>query len=121
MYQTIQGKTIDGEIKIRYQRTMIVENDQGRHLCWLVGEPGPKHTGINLPKPKPKKIPKPDLPKFPVRVMFPNGAMSDYPSINQARKDIGVSNSVAHRSYEHGVPVARGRAKGCRFVPIMED
>lgn len=33
MYQTIQGKTIDGEIKIRYQRTMIVENDQGRHLC----------------------------------------------------------------------------------------
>lgn len=121
MYETIQGEKIDGEIIIRKQKTMVVQNDSGRHLCWLVGAPAPRHTGIKLPNTPPrKKIEKPERPMFPVRVIFPTGATKDFPSINQAAKSLGVANSVVLRNYNESTRVRRGIAKGCRFVPIME-
>jgi len=114
MYTTIDGEPIDGTVVSRRQKTMTVENENGRFLCWLQGEP----EVINHCPTLPAKRAKAGRESMAVRAIAPDGSFEDYSSITSAASDLHVSASVIQKNFKNETVVSKEIVKGYQFFKL---
>lgn len=121
MYQTIDGKWVEGEVINRYSRTMsVLTTAGGTVVCKLQGPAEPKVNNFNL---WPEKVA--ELKHYKrsfygkeqvaIRVVFPDGKHEDYHAIRGCANAIGFDKSEIARLIESGNPVQVGPLKGTTF------
>ena len=121
MYQTIDGRLVEGEVINRYSRTMIVLTaDGGTVVCKLQGPPEPKINTFNVSQEKRVELNHYKRSSYgkeqvAIRVLFPDGKHEDYHAIRGCANAIGFDKSEIARLIESGNPVQVGPLKGTTF------
>lgn len=131
MFETIDGRKVNGKVINRYQKTMsVLLEDGGTVTCKLQGDPQEKVNNFNKWPKTSKKI---DLKnvrssgkygknKIAIRVVFNDGKFEDYLSIRSCSSAIGLDKSEIARLIESGNVVRNGPLKGSTFHRMtLED
>lgn len=118
MYETIDGRMIDGEITARNERTMVVLGTDGyTHLCKLVGESVKQERRFIINEKKPGRSEK-FLGKKAIRVVYPNGEYEDFPSMQIAGERFKVSRHAVSKYCSVERKIRYGRFKGYQFIKL---
>lgn len=118
MYETIDGRMIDGEITIRNERTMIVLGSDGyNHLCKLVGEGVKRERKFIINEKNPGRSER-NISGSAIRVIYPNGEYEDFRSMQIAGETFKISRHAVSRFCSSERKVAKGRFKGYEFIRL---
>lgn len=118
MYETIDGKMIDGKVIARYEKTMVVLSTDGyTHLCKLVGEPVKRERRFIINEKKSGKNEK-FLGKKKIRVVYPEGEYEDFPSMQIAGECFKVSRHAVSKYCNAERKIRHGRFKGYQFIKL---
>ena len=118
MYETIDGKIIDGKVIARYEKTMVVLGTDGyTYLCKLVGEGVKQERRIIIKADKPGKNEK-FLSKNAIRVVYPNGEYEHFQSMQTAGECFKVSRHAVSKYCNAERTIKHGRFKGYQFIKL---
>lgn len=118
MYETIDGRMIDGEITARNERTMVVLGTDGyTHLCKLVGEGVKRNHRFIINEKKPGKNER-YISKKTIRVVYPNGEYEDFPSMQIAGERFKVNRHAVSKYCKLERKLRYGRFKDYEFIRL---